>query len=174
MADGQTDGLTVSVATVGAEYLLQETLHYFLTPAFVSAFRESLRRRLSGDTRHEIEETETELARLRHKQERLSRMVANGDDDDSVLTDRYGESRNAVRSAEERLSKLNAGSVKVDVDAIEAQLNGDPAEMLECVFNDTEVAPEYLRALPFVSCMDCRVSASTIFAKKRQLRPFRS
>ncbi len=147
MADGQTDGLTVSVATVGAEYLLQETLHYFLTPAFVSAFRESLRRRLSGDTRHEIEETETELARLRHKQERLSRMVANSDDDDSVLTARYGESRNAVRCAEECLRKMVAGSIKVDVDAIEAQLNVDPAQLLECVFNDTQVAPERLRAL---------------------------
>jgi site-specific DNA recombinase len=147
MADGQTDGVTVTVATVGAEYLLKEALRYFLTPAFVSAFRESLRLRLSGDTRHEIEETTAELAMFRRKQERLSRMLANGDDDDPVLTERYGESRNAVRSAEERLSKLNAGSVKVDVDAIEAQLNVDPAELLECVFKDTEVAPEYLRAL---------------------------
>ena len=40
-----------------------------------------------------------------------------------------------------------AGSIKVDVDAIEAQLNVDPAQLLECVFNDTQVAPERLRAL---------------------------
>ena len=33
-------------------------------------------------------------------------------------------------------------NIKVDVDAIEAQLNVDPAQLLECVFNDTQVAPE--------------------------------
>lgn len=146
-ADGQADRLSVTVATAGAELLLKEALQYFLTPSFVEAFRESLRRRLAGDNRHEIEQAEAELGRLRRIQERLSRILSTSDVDDPVMDERYEESRNAVRKAEEYLDGLLEGGVQVDVKAIEAQLNVDPAEMLGYLFETSEVAPEHLRAL---------------------------
>lgn len=146
-ADGQADRLSVTVATVGAELLLKEALKHFLTPAFVEAFRASLRQRLAGDTRQEIEQAEAELLRLRRIQERLSRILSTSDVDDPVLDERYEEARNAVRKAEENLDGLAEGSVPIDVKAIEAQLNADPAEMLGYLFDTSEVALEHLRAL---------------------------
>lgn len=146
-AAGKTERLTVTVATVGAELLLKEALQHFLTPAFVEAFRASLRQRLAGDNRQGIGCAEDEVARLRRQQERISRILATSDDDDPVLAERYEEVRSAVRKAQDDLDKLLEGSVPVDTKAIEAQLNVDPAEMLEHLFVPSEVAPEHLRAL---------------------------
>lgn len=146
-AGGDGEGLTVTVAVAGAQLLLKEALRCFLTPAFVEAFRHSLRRRLSGDSRQEIERAESELSRLRRQQERLSRMVANSDEDDPVLDLRYEEARNAVRKMEGHLNQLLDGSSNLDAEAVEAQLAVDPAEMLEKVFSASEVAPERLRVL---------------------------
>lgn len=146
-AGGTSEGLTISVATAGAQLLLKEALRYFLTPTFIEAFRHSLRQRLSGDSRQEIERTESELVRLRRQQERLSRLLATSDEDDPVLDQRYEEARQSVRKMEGHLNKLLDGSSKLDTKAIEAQLDVDPAEMLEHVFNVTDVAPERFRVL---------------------------
>lgn len=144
---GSQDGLSITVAASGALQLLREALRYFLTPAFIDAFRDSLRRRLQGDNRAEIAQAESALLLLRRKQERLSRLLASTEDDDQVLTARYEEVRNEVRRAEASLESLQAEHPKVDMAAIEAQLAIDPAELLDSMFDDAEVAPERLRAL---------------------------
>lgn len=138
--------MSITVAASGVQLLLREALRHFLTPAFVDAFRDSLRRRLQGDNRAEIEQTESALLLLRRKQERLSRLLASSDDDDQVLATRYAEVRNDVRKAETSLERLRAEHPKVDMAAVEAQMAVNPAELLDAMFDDAEVAPERLRA----------------------------
>jgi len=143
---GSQEGLSITVAASGVQLLLRVALRHFLTPAFVDAFRDSLRRRLQGDNRAEIEQTESALLLLCRKQERLSRLLASSDDDDQVLATRYAEVRSDVRKAEASLEALRAEHPKVDMVAIEAQLAVNPAELLNAMFDDAEVAPERLRA----------------------------
>ncbi len=137
---------TVTVAAAGVQLLLTKALRYFLTPAFLEAFRNSLRAKLQGDLTSVLKAAQSELARLQRVQERLSHMLTSADADDPVLTARYDETRCRVRAAQSTLTTLEAGQERVDRRAIEAQLEVEPATLLDGLF-DTEIPPERVRAV---------------------------
>lgn len=139
--------LTVTVATVGAEHMLKEALRHFLTPDFLASFRNSLRQRLMGDSQNIIDDAEASLGQLRRQQDRVSRMLVASEEDDPILAARYEELRCKVKEAEQVLTELLDGRVEVDAEAIEAQLNVDPAELLDHIFNPDDAAPERVRTL---------------------------
>jgi DNA invertase Pin-like site-specific DNA recombinase len=139
------DRQTVTVATVGVELLLQEALCFFLTPEFIEAFRASLRQKLKGDRQPELEAFRKRLAQLETQQERYSRLLG-GDTEDEVLEKRYLECRQLARESKVQLQRLEAGLVKLDAQAIEAQLQIDPRGEIEGLF-DSELSPERLRAV---------------------------
>ena len=84
--------------------VLTTALRYFLTPSFVDSFKETLRKKLSGNTSAELEASASELVKLQKTQSRLSHMLANYEDDDVELTARYEEVRLKVREAQARLA----------------------------------------------------------------------
>ncbi len=153
------DRQTVTVATVGVERLLKEALSYFLTPEFIEAFRASLRRKLEGDPKPELEILRKRLRQLETQQERYSRLLA-GDADDEVLERRYVECRQQMREAKAQLQRLEAGLAKMDAQAVEAQLRVDPRAAIEGLF-DSELPPEHLRAVL------ARLFPSIVFLGKR-------
>ncbi|MCE1243790.1 recombinase family protein [Oryzomicrobium sp.] len=150
---------TVTVATVGVERLLKEALSYFLTTEFIEAFRASLRQKLEGNPQPELEALRKRLRQLETQQERYSRLLA-GDTEDEVLEKRYLECRQQVREAKARLQRLEAGIVKLDAQAVEAQLRVDPRGTIEGFF-DSELPPERLRAVL------ARLFPSIVFLGKR-------
>lgn len=156
---GDTDRQTVTVATVGIELLLAQALRHFLTPAFIESFRASLRLKLTGDTRHEVEQVRKRLGKLEAQQERYSRLVAD-DPEDGVMEKRYVETRQQVRQTQARLHTLEAGQTKLDEHAMEAQLAVDPSGLLETLF-DADIPPEKLRTVL------SRLFPSIVFAGKR-------
>lgn len=145
-SNDEQDRLTGTVAVAGVQLLLTNALGHFLTPEFIEAFHSSLRLRLTGDNRQDIEVCKSRLSKLRASQDRLSRMLTDINDDDPVLTQRYQEIREKVDEAQLSLKKLEAGYVAVDARAIEAQLQADPANLLANLFTQ-DVAPERLRSL---------------------------
>lgn len=155
----ESDRQTVTVATVGVERLLKEAMRYFLTPEFIEACRASLRRKLEGDHRPELEAVRKRLAQLEAQRERYSRLLA-GDAEDDVLERRYLECRQQVRDTQAQLQRLESGLVKLDARAIEAQLQIDPRGLIEDLFNN-EMAPERLRAVL------TRLFPSIVFAGKQ-------
>ena len=138
--------LTGTVAIRGVQFLLHEALKHFLTPAFLEAFRNSLRQRLTGDKKQEIEAAKSRLKKVQTAQERLSHMLADVSQDDSVLMRRYEETRQKVSEAQEHLKSLEAGFVAIDKKALEMQLLVDPAKLLDGIF-DAEIEPHRLRAM---------------------------
>lgn len=143
---GKTGRLTSTVAVTGVQMLLIEAMHNFLTPKFIDYYRERLRDMLTGDQRQEIEQIESEIAKLNRIQIRLSHLLANAGDDDPLLQARYEETRGLNRQAEAKLAALTNGHAIVDDAAIEAQIQIDPSKILEGLF-DADVPPEKLRSV---------------------------
>jgi hypothetical protein len=143
--NGQTR-LTSTVAVAGIEQVLKHALAYFLTPEFVTAFRNSLELKLNGDGRHEMEACHSRLTQLRATQQRLSHMLAAVTEEDPLLEQRYQETREKVREAEKRLTMLEAGRMQVDARVVEAQQRANPAKLLEGIF-EANIAPERLRVI---------------------------
>ena len=143
---GQRERLSKTVAARGVQLLLVESARFFLSPEFVSAFKDSLRARLEGGGEVELRTARGELARLERIQERLSRRLATSDVEDPFLDARYAEAREGVRLQKQRVDELIAGERAVDRAAIEAQLEIDPARVLEGLF-DSEVAPAHVRSV---------------------------
>ena len=141
-----TERLTSTIAKFGVEFLLTEALRFFLTPEFVKVFHGALHSKLTGGARYEYEACLKELKRCQTTQNRFVRMLANVDEDDPLLEGRYEEARRLVREAEARLKVLEVGQIKVDEQAIAAQMQTDPSEILDGLF-DSEVPPEQLRAM---------------------------
>lgn len=142
----QMDRLSVTVATVGVKKLLTEALSFFLTPEFVRMFRQALHDKLTASPRHEYEACEKELKRLQRSQARLGHMLANVDNDDAILQERYEETRRLARAAEAQLALLADGKVEIDQEAVAAQVAIDPAAILGCLF-EALLPPEQLRAM---------------------------
>jgi hypothetical protein len=126
--------------------LLVEAARAFLTPAFVTAFKDALRARLAGGGEAELKAARAELARRERIQERLSRVLATSEEDDPVLHARYTEAREGVRAQRQRVDELVAGEQAVDRAAIEAQLQVDPVKVLDGLF-DADVSPARLRSV---------------------------
>ena len=137
---------TQTIAVAGIEVLLNYALPFFLTPAFIEAFRTSLQLRLTGDTRQQLEDCRKRLAQLERAQARLSHMLAAVSDDDPVLQQRYEESRSKVTACKAELAELESTQLQVDTQAIEAQLQVDPAALLGNLLQ-ADLAPERKRAL---------------------------
>lgn len=144
--DAQHSRLSSTVAAAGIQVLLVEAARAFLAPAFVSAFKDSLRARLEGGGEAELKAARAELARLERIQERLSRLLATSEEEDPVLHARYTEAREGVRAQRQRVDELVAGEQAVDRAAIEAQLHIDPVKVLDGLF-DAEVSPARLRSV---------------------------
>ncbi|BAL23461.1 recombinase family protein [Azoarcus sp. KH32C] len=144
--DDQRARLSSTVAAAGVQVLLLEAARFFLTPEFVSAFKNLLRARLDGGGEAELKAARVELARLERIQERLSRVLATSEEDDPVLMARYAEAREGVRSQKLRVDELVAGEQAVDRAVIEAQLQVDPAVVLDGLF-DSDVAPARVRSV---------------------------
>lgn len=145
-ADGQRSRLSSTVAAAGVQVLLVEAARAFLTPAFVTAFKDALRARLAGGGEAELKAARAELARRERIQERLSRVLATSEEDDPVLHARYTEAREGVRAQRQRVAEFVAGEQAVDRAAIEAQLQVDPMKVLDGLF-DADVSPARLRSV---------------------------
>ncbi|RQW22317.1 hypothetical protein EHS17_14550 [Rhodobacteraceae bacterium CH30] len=145
-SEAQGKHQTQTIAVAGIEVLLNYALPYFLTPAFIEAFRTSLQLRLTGDTRQQLEDCRKRLAQLERAQARLSHMLVAVSDDDPVLQQRYEESRNKVTACKAELAELETTQQQVNTQAIEAQLQVDPATLLGDLLQ-ADIAPERKRAL---------------------------
>lgn len=145
-ANGEEDRLTSTVRVVGIELMLSHALKHFMSEPFMAAFRESLRRLLTGDKRQELEEAQRRLAELRRTQDRFSRLLGQLSDDDPVLERRYEEARDKVRKAEARVSELEQQTGTLDAKALQAQLAADPRQLLDALW-ETRLPPHELRAL---------------------------
>jgi DNA invertase Pin-like site-specific DNA recombinase len=139
---------SISVATAGVQFLLQQALQHFLTPRFVEEFRKILREKLAGDVSHQLTSQTEKLNKLNQKRERLSRLIKNSDEDDLVLIERYEEVRNEIRLVELSLAALKNGAARLDRQAIEAQLQIEPLQLLEKIF-ESDIPIERLRAVLF-------------------------
>lgn len=137
---------TVTIAVAGVEKLLTHALQYFLTPAFIDAFRASLQLRLTGDTREQLEDCRKRLTQLERVQARLSHMLVGVSDEDPMLQQRYEETRSKVQACKIQLAELETTQLQVDAQAIEAQLQVDPAVLLGTLL-EADLAPERKRAL---------------------------
>ena len=142
----ETVRMTSTVAAKGVQVLLVEAMRDFISPKFVNYFRNRLSNLLTGDQRQEIEQYQVEVAKLRGIQLRLSKMLTNSQNDDKVLEDRYKETRERLRQAELILNEAISGATIVDEATISAQLNADPADILDGLF-DEDVPPEKLRSV---------------------------
>ncbi|MBV5346948.1 recombinase family protein [bacterium] len=138
--------LTGTVAALGVQFLLREALKQFLTPEFQDAFRNSLRLRLTGDNQQEIEALVARLKKLQATQDRLSHMLADISQEDPVLMQRYTETRQKVVDEQVHLKSLETGFVAIDKKALQAQLQANPAKLLDGIF-EAEVEPQRLRAM---------------------------
>lgn len=142
--DGQNERLSATIATVGVQFLLTEAMKMLLSPAFLDAFKKSLRQRLTGDDTRVLLEARAELARQLRAQERLSHLITADDTGDAVLETRYAEVRAKVRGLHIRVEELEAGKSRFDPDVLEAQLQVDPAEELAKLFEE-DLPPHRLR-----------------------------
>ena len=140
---GQDKRLSSTIATDGVQFLLTEAMKMLLTAPFLEAFKDALRQRLAGDGSRDIELARAELARLAQVRTRLLRMIDGDEAEDPMLEQRYKESRDKVRDAEVRLKELEAGQA-IDPEAIEAQLEADPGELIATLF-DAGLPPYQLR-----------------------------
>lgn len=138
--------LTDTVAITGMTLLLEHALRAFLTPSFLEAFRASLRLRLTGDHRDELQACKQRLNQLSASGKRLLRMIANASEDDPALEQEYVQLKEKISKTEARLATLEAGGAAIDAKAAEAQLGADPATLLKELFTGA-VAPERLRAV---------------------------
>ena len=155
---GDKDRQTSTVGAIGVQLLLTEALRHFLKPAFLGTFRESLRLKLTGDNRHELDQCKNRLRQLEKQQVFCSRFVVN-DPDDLIMKTRYVETRRQVREAQARLKELENANPKVDEQALEAQLAVDPGVLID-ILADANVPPERLRV------MLSRLFPSIVFAGK--------
>lgn len=143
---GQSNRMTGTVAVPGAQVLLTEALRYFLNPIAVEAFRNTLRELLSGDATQELQVVAAELTKLKRTQERLSHILAGLEENDPILEERYKETKAKVRDVQTRLDSLSTGAAKIDFEVIQAQLDVEPATIIDGLFN-SDVAPERLRSV---------------------------
>ena len=127
---GDETRLTSTVAVVGVQHLLLHALRYFVSDPLLEAFRQSLRLRLTGDKRAEVEEIQQRLVKLESAQARLSHMLVALTEEDPVLQERYEESRDRTAKTKAQLVKLEKGLHAVDAHAIQAQLEADPLRLL--------------------------------------------
>lgn len=165
---GATNRLTATVAATGVELVLTQALERFISEPFLQVFRQSLRQRLTGDNRSEIEECAARLKKLKNAQERISFMLTDLEGDDETLQKRYQETRKQVIEAQQQLAKLQAGAQVLDMKAIEAQLRVDPRQLLSKLF-DAGLPPHELRTVL------ARLFPSVVFEGKqsRYLSTFR-
>ncbi len=145
-AEAQGTYQTQTIAVAGIEVLLDYALPFFLTPAFIEAFRTSLQLRLTGDTRQQLEDCRKRLAQLERAQARLSHMLTAVSDEDLVLQLRYEETRSKAVACKTELAELESSRQAVDAQAIKAQLQVDPAALLGTLLQ-SDLAPERKRAL---------------------------
>lgn len=145
-ANNELDRQTSTVATEGVQLLLTRALKHFLTPGFLELFRTALRQRLTGDKKGELDAARSRLAQLRSSQDRLSRLLADVSNDDPVLESRYNEARDKVANMQTRLQELEAGCIEFDEKTVRTQLQVDPAEFLNGLF-DADLPPERLRSI---------------------------
>lgn len=143
---GAEHRMTSTVAAKGVELVLTRALEYFISEPFLEAFRTSLRVRLTGDGRTDVDECAARLKKLKAAQERLSRMLVALAEDDAVLQQRYEETRHQVIETQQRLAQLQEGSHVLDADVLEAQLRADPREILSKLF-DAGLPPHELRTV---------------------------
>lgn len=148
--------------------MLTYALGHFVSEPFLEAFRQSLRLRLTGDSRLEVEEYEARLKKLKTSQDRLSRMLVDLTDDDAILQQRYEETRQKFNQTREHLFQLKTGLQMVDAKVVEAQLQVDPRQLIQGLF-DSGQPPQRLRTVL------ARLFPSVVFEGKegRYLSTFR-
>jgi site-specific DNA recombinase len=135
-----------SVAVVGVQTMLSDVLRHFLSPVFVEAFRERLRRKLTGDKSEEIDRCSDEIQKLQRAQERLSHILSTCEGEDLILLARYEETRVKVADAQVKLVALVQSSKPIDEEAVNAQMKVDPLMLLPDLFSEG-TPPERLRSV---------------------------
>ena len=160
--------LTATIAADGVKLVLIKALGYFISPQFVEEFRTSLRQRLTGDKQAEVDECVAQLKKLKAKQQRLARMLAEVEEDDDVLERNYKETAQKVAGVQYKLTQLQASMKEFDIKAIQAQLEVDPRSLLPKLFDAGLPAHEVRSVL-------ARLFPSVVFEGKqgRYLSTFR-
>lgn len=138
--------LTSTIRTEGLKLLLKHALALYLSPGFLDAYKGSLKTRLAGGQQQAVEECQLQLKQARTAQERFSRMLKALTADDPVLETRYFEAQREVAEKSERLRQLEAGHSQAEKRAVQAQLEADPARMLDGLL-DSDMPPERLRSI---------------------------
>ncbi len=142
---GDTERLTTTVALTGLQQLFTHVLHSFISGPFVQEFRTALAQRLNGDVGQELKELERQLQALKLKEKKLLNLILLQDGEESdVLQQRYQDVMQDIKVCNKQMDKLKLSHTAADERAIRAQLEADPARLLDQLF-DADIAPAQLR-----------------------------
>lgn len=129
---------------------LQEVLlfagHYLISPRVLAEFRERLKEKLTGGHDDEIARLKIDLDRVTRACERLAKMLRNLDGEEGPLFHEYQEAEVERKHLEKQLGMLESGQRAVDTKAIKKQLEMDPNDLLDNIF-DRGLPAARLRAL---------------------------
>lgn len=137
---------TGSVSMSGIKVMLLTALRELLSPAVVVAFKERLQLRLNGGTVEELKRAKGLHELTRKSAERLARLLASLDTDDSILEAEYRQKQTELRELTDQVAQLEARQEISQKDAMEKQLSIDPATLLDDLF-DTEQPAEKTRSV---------------------------
>lgn len=136
-------GYCVSIA--GVKEMLLFLLRKVLTSEHMAEFRSRLQARLEGNNEVDLRETRATVSRLIKAAERLLGLMSDMPEDEQ-LAKQYRTVISERREAELKLKSIEDGIAIIDRDAIKAQLEVDPAQLLPRLFSD-DVLPEHARSV---------------------------
>lgn len=142
---GDTERLTATVALGGVQQLFIHALRYFISGPFIQEFRTALAQRLTGDVGQELQAVEQQLKALKLKEKKLLDLILRQDGEESeMLQQRYQDVMRDIKIYKKQEEKLKLNHTVADENAIRAQLESDPARLLDQLF-DADIAPAQLR-----------------------------
>jgi len=143
----------------GLQEILLTAVKYLFSEKVVTAFKERLHERLTGNNDDEIARLKIKLDRIDRGSEQLVKLIRNVDDDGGYLDTEYRSVIAERKEIQKKLNKLESGKAAVDKKAIKKQLSIDPKELLGKLF-ESNIPPARLRAL------FCRIFTEIVFESK--------
>jgi site-specific DNA recombinase len=135
------------VAVTGVEFLLKTLIQANLGAEMQDAFRSRLRERLAGGQAAELEAAEVALARADRLCRRLAESMGQVAEDDPYLLPQFRKARQTCTEAEQTVIRLRDQLALIDTQALDAQLDVDPAKIVDLLFTETIVPVERKRAI---------------------------
>ena len=135
------------VAVTGVEFLLKTLIQSNLSPEIQSEFRSRLRDRLAGGQVAELAAAEVALSRADRLCQRLAENMSQIAEDDPYLLPQYKKARQTCIEAEQTVTRLKNQLALIDTQALDAQLDVDPAKIVDLLFSENVVPVERKRAV---------------------------